>query len=211
MASRSFCQGGVEPFSCRGQVFDVYTEGLTGLPKTPVIGNIHFHEGRNMEGLGKPVWFPTPARVLIHAFRENIAVLFSPRGIVDFGHGGLHVPVLPVVKVIETDRVEAMAEIAQMGQESDRTPGSTADPLLDEIPHGMVQGYTGVPQMIPSPQVGQVNPIHRPEPCSPEKTRQLLKVQIHHEQPVLEVVLHGRESPVPDLPRRIAPPRPRGA
>jgi hypothetical protein len=131
--------------------------GFSRHTEPPVIVDLHFHEGRNVEDLGKTKASPGRARVLVHSVMEHIAMFFTPRGVVNFRYNGFHTTIFPVITEVKAHRVEAVTEISKMGQESYRAAGTLTRLFFHQVPRGAVQGNEGIPEMVPSPEVGEID------------------------------------------------------
>jgi hypothetical protein len=88
---------------------------------------------------------------------EHIAVLFPPGGVVNFRYNGFHTTIFPVITEVKAHRVEAVTEIPKMGQESYRAAGTLTRLFFHQVPRGAVQGNEGIPEMVPSPEVGEID------------------------------------------------------
>ena len=66
----------------------MHIETFPGLFEAPVIPDLHGHEGRDVHGLGVLEAFETGTGAQVVRFRQNIAVFFTPGGVMHFGHNG---------------------------------------------------------------------------------------------------------------------------
>ena len=106
----------------------------------PAIVQIHGHEGRNVQGLGEVG--PLPALVLI-SYIEHIGDLLTPRRIGNLGDQRIQCFAIGLEAVVNADRIDAITEIAQMGQQADRALRPAAGALLNQIARAMnVSGAT---------------------------------------------------------------------
>jgi hypothetical protein len=94
---------------------------LTGLSEPPIIPDVHIDERGDVEIFAKLITFPPFGRVLIELFTQNVTIFFSPRGVVNLSHYGLHLLIGFIVAIIETNRIEAIAEIAQVSKQANGT------------------------------------------------------------------------------------------
>ena len=86
---------------------------------------------------------------------QNVTVLLAPGGIVDFGNNDLDLVTGFVEAVIETDRVEPVAEIAQVGKESYRSLQCHAGFICNQPAHSCRQFDSLVAEMILAPEPGR--------------------------------------------------------
>ena len=63
---------------------------------------------------------------------------------------------------------------------------------LDEVPHGLVKAFPLARQVILAGEIGEVEPLVRPESMASKYIGQFSQIQIHHEQSVLKPMLGGK-------------------
>ena len=102
--------------------------------------------------------------------------------------------------VVEAHRVEAVAEIAQLGEQPYRSLRSPSTALLDKVADTVRQRLLRVAEMIGTAKPGQVRTPRRPQPEALEQAGQFIEVEVQHEQAVLEFMAGRREAPVPNSP-----------
>ncbi len=179
-----------------GHVDDVHIDGFAGLPEPPIVGDFHFHKGRDMKGLGKLVALPTPQGVFILGLTEHVAVLFKPGRIMDFGHDGFHILAIPIVAKVEAHGIETNAKVSEVGKEAYWPLRALSQAFLHKVSNRSIQWKTRVAQMISATKIGKIYTITGPEPAVPEQCGEFLQIKVHHEQPVLKAVQHGTEPTV---------------
>jgi hypothetical protein len=105
-------------------------------------------------------------------------VLLVPGGVVDFRNNCLHVLPGAVEAIVETDRIEAEPEIAQVRKDADRALGVITEPVCNQISHRPVERYSRVPQVIPPPEIGCRHPMAGPQPSAVENAGQFGQIQV---------------------------------
>ncbi len=108
-------QRGIEEIDAVGRVFNMDEQLLVGNVRAPAVVDLHGHERGDVEALGR-VEALRAGRTLIVPVVEDIAVPFAPGRVVDLGDQRFEAFTRRVETVVETDRVEAMPEVAQVGQ-----------------------------------------------------------------------------------------------
>jgi hypothetical protein len=129
--------------------------------------------------------------MLIELLSQHITVHFSPRGIVDFCHDGLHLTAFPVEAVKETDGIEAVTKVSQVCEKADGSFRALSQSAFHQISYSPIHGNPGISKVVSPPEVCDVDAVTRPQPPSFEKPGQLIEIQVQHEKPVLEPVDHG--------------------
>ena len=99
----------------------------------------------------------------VHGLRQNIAMLFAPGGVVDLGHDGFEGLSAWVVAVVEADGVEAVSEVGELREQSDRSFGAVSGHLLDEGSDGTLEAFARVALMIAAAEVRQAGAFDGPE------------------------------------------------
>ena len=127
-------------------------------------------------------------------------MLFTPGGVVDFGDNVLDHLAAGIEAVVKAHRVEAVPEIAQLGEQTHRSlrPPSTA--LLDQVAHALGEWLCRVAKVIGTAKPRQVGAPRGPQPEALEQAGQFLEVEIQHKQAVLELMAGRRKAPVPNSP-----------
>jgi hypothetical protein len=128
--------------------------------------------------------------MLVESLAQHIAVLLAPRAVVDLHHHGLPTAVISIIAVIGARGVEAMSKISQMGEKANRAGWTIPQPSLDKLSYRPIQRDFRVSEVVSSPEVGDVCAVARPQPSAPEKVRQFLEIQVHHEESVLKGIDH---------------------
>ena len=119
-------------------------------------------------------------------YGQHVRMALLPGRVGDLRDEGLDASIGGVEHVIEADRVEAMAEVAQMGQHPDRARRSLAGCLPNPFAHRFVERHAGIAEVIRASHPRERGPPCRPQPEPVEHMLELGEVQIHHEQPVPE-------------------------
>ena len=163
--------------------------------ETPAIALPHRHERRDVEGL---VEFEGP--VLRRASRslpavEHVAVLFAPRGVVDFGNDELERAVGGIEAVVETDRVEAVAEVARVREQADWPAWTHAGVACDAIAHRALQGHLRRAQVLATLDPSYCRALRRPQPMTIEQGREFVEVEIQLADTIAETV-RVRQAPL---------------
>ncbi|MCW0417700.1 hypothetical protein NB689_003454 [Xanthomonas sacchari] len=192
-------QGGVEASPRRRrrgiEHVHVHAQLRAGFAEAPGIGVRHRHERRDVEALGEApgVRGAVTARL---GHRQHVGVALPPRRVGDLGHDAVQA-LLRVVAVVERDRIEAMAEVAQVGEHAHRAQRTLAGVLLHAVAHRFVQRLRGVAQVVAAAELGQVAPVHRPQPAPREYLLQFVQVQVQQEQRVAERQRFRRVTAMP--------------
>jgi hypothetical protein len=94
---------------------------LAGLSKSPVVPDVHIYERGDVKIFAKLITLPPSSRMLIEFFSQDVTILFTPGGVVNLSHYGLHLLIGFIVAIKETDRIEAIAEVAQVSEHANGT------------------------------------------------------------------------------------------
>ena len=130
---------------------------------------------------------------------EDVADLLAPGGVGDFGDQRLDLRAVGREAVVDADRVDAVAEIAQMGQQADRALRAAAGLPFRQIAHVSIQRHAGVAEMILAAEPGQRRSTGRPQPAALEHGFEFRQIEVDHEQVVTEFVPAREKAPVPDV------------
>jgi hypothetical protein len=76
---------------------------------------------------------------------------------VNLGHDGFHATVFLIITEVKTHGIEAVAEIPEMGQQTDGTGWAFARFFFHQIPGGAVQRNQGITEVVSPPQVGEID------------------------------------------------------
>src|SRR5687767_13891816 len=87
--------------------------------------------------------------------RQHVGVTLFPRRVGDLGDDGFDACVVRVEHVVEADRVEAVAEKTQMGEQADRARGPHSGALLHESAYRLVERQLRRPQKILAAKPGE--------------------------------------------------------
>jgi hypothetical protein len=96
-----------------GPRLDVDGESIAGLRSAEGVGLIHAHQGRDVKSLVELVAQNPTLRL---ATRKHVGVALPPGDVLDVGHYRFYPLARPVKAVVEADRVEGVADVAQSGQ-----------------------------------------------------------------------------------------------
>jgi hypothetical protein len=110
---------------------------------------------------------------------------------VDFCHDGFHLTAFSVEAVKKTDGIEAVTKVSQVCEKANGSFRTLSQSAFDQISYSPIHGNPGISKVVSSPEVCDVDPVTRPQPPSFEKPGQLIKIQVHHEKPVLKTIDHG--------------------
>ena len=161
----------------------------------PAIAQVHRHERRNVHGFRK--FGALVARLPSHV--EDVADLLAPGGVGHFGDQQVEFFPTGLKTIIDADRVDAVAEVAQVGQQADRALRATAGLSFRQIAHVGVQRDLGIAEMILATEPGQSRPAGRPQPAAPEHGLQFRQIEVGHEQVIAKLVPAWQKAPVPDM------------
>ena len=93
---------------------------VTGGGESPVVVNLHPDEGRDVEFLFEPVFrFPGGFGIGVIP-QESLGVAFAPWGVCDLRHQGMGLGLLLVPRVVESHRVETVAEGPEVSEYGNR-------------------------------------------------------------------------------------------
>ena len=154
--------------------------GRAGARRVPVI---HPHERRHVQRLVEV----RPAR------REDVRVPLAPRRVRDLGDDRLDVLAGRVEAVVEADRVEAVPERAQLGEERGSAPpaGRRSAFRPRRGPRGRAGSHAG-PEVVAATEAQQAGP--RDGQPAAEQRRQLVEVEVEQRQPVAELASRLRSA-----------------
>ena len=193
----------VEALAARGVVprglarprLDVDGEALAGLGRAERVGLVHPHQGGDVESLVELV---AKHGSLARAAGEDIRMTLSPGNVLDVGDDRLDPAAGAVEAVVEADRVEGVAEVAQAGEQADRAGGAGAGRGLDGVERALGERAPRVAEEVGAPEPGRRRSAGREQREGIEHLRQLDEVEVHEEEPVAKAVLDRLEAPVPD-------------
>ncbi len=131
---------------------------------------------------------------------QDVAAALAPGRVVHFGHDGFHVSVIAIETIVEAHGVEAVTEVAQMGEQPDRARGTLPPGILHQVTNRLLERGLRITEMILPAETGRRDAACRPEPALAEHRLHFVQVEVHHEQPVAELVTHGPAAAVPNSP-----------
>jgi len=166
----------------------MYTQGITGLTEAPIVVYIHIDKGRNVKCLPKPVSSPVIKGMLIVCGTQYITMALSPGRIMNLHNDGFDRPIRLIVAIIETGRIETVAEISQMGQQADGSLRSLTEMVFNKIRYCMIQRNSRITEVIPAAKAGQIEPFVSPQGMDIKKCGQFGQIEQHEKQPVLKHV-----------------------
>jgi hypothetical protein len=146
------------------------------------------------------ITLPSSRRMLIEILTQDVTILFTPGSVVNLGHYGLHLRIGFIVAVIETNRIEAIAEVAQVSEQANGADRPLSQSFLYKVPHSLLEWYSRITQVIPPAEIGEINPIVRPKNILMEQSRQFLQVEEHKENTIAKGVPHRQEATVANVP-----------
>ena len=115
-------------------------------------------------------------------------------------HDGFNCGIARIIAVIETGRIEAVAKVPQVGQQTDRTIGSLTDIFIDEFCDSLSERNLWVTKVIPAAKAGQIEAFVSPQGVDVKKRRQLVEIEKHEEQAILKHIRLWPEPAVSDGP-----------
>ncbi len=86
--------------------------------------------------------------MLIEFFAQDVTILFTPGGVVNLGHYGLHLLIGFIVAIIETNRIEAIAEVAQVSEHANGTGRPLPQSFVHKVSDGLLQRNSRIAQVI---------------------------------------------------------------
>jgi hypothetical protein len=101
-----------------------------------------------MKNFAKLITLPPFGRMLIELLSQNVTILFAPGGVVNLSHYGLHLFIGFIVAIIETNRIEAIAEIAQVSEHANGTGRPLPQSFVHKVPDGSLQWNSWISQVI---------------------------------------------------------------
>ena len=116
----------------------------------------------------------------------------------NFDNDGFDRGIGRIVAIIETGRIEAVAEVSQVGQHTDRSLRSLTEMFPNKLRNGLGERNFRIPEMIPAAEAGQIEAFVCPQWMNMKKGRQLFQIEKHEKQAILKHVGSRPESPVPD-------------
>ncbi len=138
-------------------VLQVHEEALSRAHETPLVMHVHAHERRDMELLVQFEALYTPL-ALCRPGAQQVAVLFAPGCVVDLGDDVFDDFTAGIETVVKAHRVEAMSEIAQLGEQSHRSLRTLPAALFDQVADAVRQWLLRVAEVIGTAKPGQVRP-----------------------------------------------------
>ena len=112
-----------------------------------------------MKNFAKLITLPPFGRMLIELFAQDVTILFTPGGVVNLSHYGLHLLIGFIVAIIETNRIEAIAEVTQVSEHAN----GASRPLLQSFAHkvsdGLLKWNSRIAQVISTAKICEINPI----------------------------------------------------
>lgn len=127
---------------------------------------------------------------------EHVAMTLVPGRVVDFGDDGMQLFAIGLEAIIEGHRIEAVAEVAQVGQHADGAVRRGAGFLLHQSNYGLLQRAGRVAQIIFAPEPGQIAFAARPETGVLKKLRQFIQIEVHHEAAIAERMRQRQKAAV---------------
>ena len=118
----------------------------------------------------------------------------------NLGHYGLHLLIGFIVAVIETNRIETIAEVAHVSEHANGTDRPLSKSLVYKVADSLLQWNSRITQVIPTAQISEINPIVRPENIAVEQSRQFLQIDKHKENTIAKRVFHRTEATVANVP-----------
>ena len=89
---------------------------------------------------------------LVQAITQHIRMPFFPRRIGDLGDNGFDTGIGHIETVVEADRVEAVAEGAQVSEKANRSARSGAGLAFHQIAHCLVEWHLRIAEVVGAPQ-----------------------------------------------------------
>ncbi len=124
----------------------------------------------------------------------------APWSVGDLRDHGLHGGAVEGPAVVEGDRIGDVAEVPEVREYGDRTPGAAARPFPHEVPDRIRQRDVGGAEVVRSLEARERRAPARPEPPLIEHGVEFVEVEHEHEHAIAERVLAGFAAPVPDPP-----------
>jgi hypothetical protein len=125
-------------------------------------------------------------------------MLFKPWCIVNLGHKALELAVHGVIAIIKTHGIEAVPEVSQMSQHSNRALWAPAQFFFHQIPDGPIEGDVRLPEVIFSAKIGQIDVLCGPERMYVKHIGQFRQIKVHQIEPVLKYIDNRCKPSVPD-------------
>ena len=88
-----------------------------------------------------------------------------------------------------------MPEAAQVSEQADRAGRAPSGPLRDELADALGEVAGGVAEVVGAAEPGERGVAGRAEQPAAERPRQLVQVEVGHEQAVAELVAHRPAEP----------------
>jgi spermidine/putrescine transport system ATP-binding protein len=129
---------------------------------------------------------------------QHVGMPLVPGRVGDLRHDRLDGLPGRVVDVVQADRVEVVAEVAQVREQPDRAPRPHARLALDGVAYRLVQRLARVAVEILPAEPADGGSARRPEPVPVEEPGQFREVDEREEDTVAELVAARAEAPVAD-------------
>ena len=162
--------------------------------------HVHVHERRHVKVLG--VTKPQLRRLAdAVALPEHVPMPLAPRRVGDFGDHGVHRLPGAVEAVVQAQRTEVVAPVAQQREQADRARSAANRSALRPDP-GRRRPRALADR--PDGPCGGTRRARKQRGCRPitavQQRRQFVEVQVHQVQPVAEHMFRGAQPPVLDIP-----------
>ena len=167
--------------------FSMWTDAVSPGVAAFQVALVHAQERETCSSLAIPPCSTGPAVVA-----DDVGAALAPRVLVTSATGGQ--PLVAVEAVVEADRVEAVAEGAQVGQQPDRPVGRRAGAPRHQRADLLVERNGGVAEVVLAAEAHEPGAA-RQQPAGDE-VRQLAQVEVGQGDPVGELLLAHREAPV---------------
>ena len=118
--------------------------------------------------------------------RQHVGMSLLPRRVGDLGDDDVEAAAVGFVAVVEADRIEAVAEVAQMGEQADRPFGNPADGLGHARTNGSLEWRGRIAEEVAATEFGKVATIDRPEPATLEDAVEFAEIEKQHGHAVAE-------------------------
>jgi hypothetical protein len=107
---------------------------------------------------------------------------------VDFGHNGHRVAIRVVEAEVKAHRIEDVAEVAEMSEQTNWPARPPAGVGLHHVAHRLLQRQLRITQVVLTAKAGQGRSFGGPEPATGEDLVELLQVQIHEKEGIAEAM-----------------------
>jgi hypothetical protein len=115
-----------------------------------------------METLVQLVSAPMGLGMQVVIRSENITEMLAPGRIMDFNDDSFDCAVVRIITIVKSGWIEAMPPISKMGKHSYRTRRRFTQVVGDQGAYRLFDGLVGIAEMVPAPQVRNVDPVGRP-------------------------------------------------